>query len=201
MQTSSQWETTLQCNVVSHWLGECKKWSLNIYYITIARLVGIKQTFLISSSTLNSPAYECKVLLYIAYWVAIFYVCYNLFLTTVAMTMTCPQTPLHIAGPPCWEVSGMVDYLHRGLVNVDLWCASKIPLTKWYIGTLNGAFGLVVIHKAFLRKLIPTPPHPTPHTHTPPHTPPNPHPHPTPHTTPWTKWPSFWQMVFSNAFS
>ena len=24
----SQWETTLQCNVVSHWLGEYTKWSL-----------------------------------------------------------------------------------------------------------------------------------------------------------------------------
>ena len=24
----SQWETTLQCNVVSHWLGACTKWSL-----------------------------------------------------------------------------------------------------------------------------------------------------------------------------
>ena len=23
----SQWETTLQCNVVSHWLGACTKWS------------------------------------------------------------------------------------------------------------------------------------------------------------------------------
>ena len=23
----SQWETTLQCNVVSHWLGACAKWS------------------------------------------------------------------------------------------------------------------------------------------------------------------------------
>ena len=24
----SQWETTLQCNVVSHWLGTCTEWSL-----------------------------------------------------------------------------------------------------------------------------------------------------------------------------
>ena len=25
----SQWETTLQCNVVFHWLGACTKWSLH----------------------------------------------------------------------------------------------------------------------------------------------------------------------------
>ena len=28
MHAPGQWETTLQCNVVSHWLGTCKKWSL-----------------------------------------------------------------------------------------------------------------------------------------------------------------------------
>ena len=27
----SQWETTLHCNVVSHWLGAYTKWSLNLY--------------------------------------------------------------------------------------------------------------------------------------------------------------------------
>ena len=27
-----QWETTLQCNVVSHWLGACTKWSLPMHY-------------------------------------------------------------------------------------------------------------------------------------------------------------------------
>ena len=26
----SQWETTLQCNVVSHWLSPCPEWSLHI---------------------------------------------------------------------------------------------------------------------------------------------------------------------------
>ena len=26
--TPSQWETTLQCNVVSHWLGTCTEWFL-----------------------------------------------------------------------------------------------------------------------------------------------------------------------------
>ena len=31
----SQWETTLQCNVVSHWLGSFTKWSLN-WYISVA---------------------------------------------------------------------------------------------------------------------------------------------------------------------
>ena len=30
---SSQWETTLQCNVVSHWLGAYTKWSLLFYGI------------------------------------------------------------------------------------------------------------------------------------------------------------------------
>ena len=30
---SSQWETTLQCNVVSHWLGAFTKWSLNSHHI------------------------------------------------------------------------------------------------------------------------------------------------------------------------
>ena len=27
----SQWETTLHCNVVSHWLGACTKWALGYY--------------------------------------------------------------------------------------------------------------------------------------------------------------------------
>ena len=29
----SQWETTLQCNVVSHWLGAFTKWSLLLQYM------------------------------------------------------------------------------------------------------------------------------------------------------------------------
>ena len=35
----SQWEATLQCNVVSHWLGACTEWSLGIK----TRLNDIKQ--------------------------------------------------------------------------------------------------------------------------------------------------------------
>ena len=31
MYASSQWETTLHCNVVSHWLNACKKWFLDLY--------------------------------------------------------------------------------------------------------------------------------------------------------------------------
>ena len=30
----SQWETALQCNIVSHWLGAYSKWSLGIEYST-----------------------------------------------------------------------------------------------------------------------------------------------------------------------
>ena len=29
---SSQWETTLHCNVVSHWVGAFTEWSLDVYY-------------------------------------------------------------------------------------------------------------------------------------------------------------------------
>ena len=29
----SQWETTLQCNVVSHWLGALMKWSLHRHWL------------------------------------------------------------------------------------------------------------------------------------------------------------------------
>ena len=31
-----QWETTLQCNVVSHWLGTFTKWSLHTIYDTVS---------------------------------------------------------------------------------------------------------------------------------------------------------------------
>ena len=34
MNAPSQWETTLQCNVVSHWLGAFTKWSLTWFIIT-----------------------------------------------------------------------------------------------------------------------------------------------------------------------
>ena len=30
VNAASQWETTLHCNVVSHWLGACTKWSLHL---------------------------------------------------------------------------------------------------------------------------------------------------------------------------
>ena len=29
----SEWETKLQCNVVSHWLGACTKWSLHVHML------------------------------------------------------------------------------------------------------------------------------------------------------------------------
>ena len=35
----SQWEIMLHCNVVSHWLGTCTKWSLNMLYIWNCRVV------------------------------------------------------------------------------------------------------------------------------------------------------------------
>ena len=40
----SQWETTLQCNVVSHWLGACKKWSLYALWQCYC-CISVKNTF------------------------------------------------------------------------------------------------------------------------------------------------------------
>ena len=35
----SKWENTLQCNVVSHWLGACTEWSLHLWIMSHVLLV------------------------------------------------------------------------------------------------------------------------------------------------------------------
>ena len=49
----SQWEATLQCNVVSHWLGTCTKWSLCVEHYTDSHHV---QSYTINPQQLK--AYE-----------------------------------------------------------------------------------------------------------------------------------------------
>ena len=53
---SSQWEQTLHvtCNIVSHWPGTCREWSLNIYiYIHIYMYIYIYISHLYHISTLQ----------------------------------------------------------------------------------------------------------------------------------------------------
>ena len=47
VNASSQWETTLQCNV-SHWLGSFTKWSLDLwtFYLGQCKVVGMQYVFL-----------------------------------------------------------------------------------------------------------------------------------------------------------
>ena len=36
VNASSQWETMLHCNIVSHWLGTCTKWFLSLYGLALS---------------------------------------------------------------------------------------------------------------------------------------------------------------------
>ena len=59
----SQWKTTLQCNVVSHWLDAYTKWSLEvitIYYDTYLYY------WVISTITRSGRVFLCHILLYAA---------------------------------------------------------------------------------------------------------------------------------------
>ena len=44
MHAPSQWGTTLQCNVVSHWLGACTKWFLQFTLNILQSLISNKVT-------------------------------------------------------------------------------------------------------------------------------------------------------------
>ena len=52
MYAPNQWETTLQCNVVSHWLGTFTKWSLLLlapcYMVLSWRVMGIDKGFVVT---------------------------------------------------------------------------------------------------------------------------------------------------------
>ena len=50
----SQWETTLQCNVVSHWLSQYPEWSLKWYPTFISHHNSHTSNFAMSSMSLNS---------------------------------------------------------------------------------------------------------------------------------------------------
>ena len=57
----SQWETTLHCNVVSHWLGACKKLSLMVWINHQATSHYLKQMLMKFND--NSKQYEIKFIL------------------------------------------------------------------------------------------------------------------------------------------
>ena len=116
----SQWEPTLQCNAVSHWLGACTKWSLHIH-----RVCGIYVT--------SPPMYHWLYNYIVQSWLYILYYYHTVssligWAHTQNDSFSCITKHAHLSGWVCVQWScGCLDR-HIDPINCDI---NKINHTRW----------------------------------------------------------------------